>query len=184
MLIKHPLEECVSSGNLNDLDLKGRTSLDLIMDMISDLRFRRDGIKGICARYFLFINTSVIQGLCVSARIDCDKLREHVRKFDQGEESETKTTLDTAQTAFPFLGMVEPLAGDQNPLPEITSKPCVFVENVELSVISDAALIMEGQCNSQNKSLLHAARRSQSISRAVSLSDSKKRSVRGRSKRT
>src|SRR5579863_8519821 len=103
VIIKHPLEECLSFGNLSDLDLRGRDSLDLIMTMIGDMRFRSDSIQGTCARYFLLIDLSVIQNLCVSAHINCDKLRDYIRRCDSIEGGESRRVSDDRQTALSFL---------------------------------------------------------------------------------
>jgi hypothetical protein len=98
IIIKHPLEECVSFGNISDLDLRGRDSLDLIMTMIGDLRFRNDRVEGTCARYFLLVDLSVVQHLCVSAHINCDKLRDYARRCDSLEGRELIGGSDSRQT--------------------------------------------------------------------------------------
>jgi hypothetical protein len=100
LIIKHPLEECVSSGDICDLDLQGRNSLDLIMTMIGDMRFRRDSINGTCAQYFLLVDISMLQNLCVSAHIDCDKLCDHIRRYECAETSESKAVSDNRQNGF------------------------------------------------------------------------------------
>jgi hypothetical protein len=102
-IIKHPLEECVSDGNLSDLDQQGRVSLDLILTLIGDLRFRKDRIEGTCARYFLLVDSSVVQNLCASAHIDCDKLRDHVRRLECADVNESGVILDDQQSSFAFL---------------------------------------------------------------------------------
>jgi hypothetical protein len=103
IIIKHPLEECVSFGNISDLDLRGRNSLDLIMTMIGDLRFRNDRIEGTCARYFLLVDLSVIQHLCVSAHINSDKLRDYARRCDSLEGREPTNLSDGRRTDISSL---------------------------------------------------------------------------------
>ncbi len=115
LIIKHPLEEYVSSGNISDLDQQGRNSLDSIMTMIGDLRLRKGSIEGTCARYFLFVDLSVLRNLCASAHIDCDKLREYIRRFDCADVGESEAVSDDPQTAFPFVREEGPRTSAQDP---------------------------------------------------------------------
>jgi hypothetical protein len=115
LIIKHPLEECVRFGNICDLDLHGRNSLDLIMTMIGDMQFRSDSINGTCARYFLLVDLSILQNLCVSAHIDCDKLRDHICRCDRVEVDKSNAIYHDRQTGFLFAREEEPLAIIQDP---------------------------------------------------------------------
>src|SRR5579863_836598 len=127
VIIKHPLEECLSFGNLSDLDLRGRDSLDLIMTMIGDLRFRSDSIQGTCARYFLLIDLSVVRNLCISAHINCDKLRDYIRRCDSTEGGESRPVSDDRQTALSFFKEKRPGEGSKD-------------SQVEARLTSDSAL--------------------------------------------
>ena len=85
------------------------------MTMIGDMQFRSDHIEGTCARYFLFIEPAVIRNLCVSAHINCDKLREYARHADSMGAVEMSAVSDDSQTAFGFLNEEEPLTSRQVP---------------------------------------------------------------------
>jgi hypothetical protein len=73
------------------------------MTMIGDMRFRKGKIEGTCAQYFLLVDTLVLQHLCVSAHLNCDKLRDYIRRFDSEESDESRSVADTRQTPLPFL---------------------------------------------------------------------------------
>lgn len=114
MIIKHPLDQCVNFGSLDDLDSQGRLSLDLIMTMIGDMRFRADRIEGTCARYFLLVDLSVLRSLCASAHLDCDKVRHHILRFDTTDSQESVPTPDVPQTDFHFpIENNEPSSGQE-----------------------------------------------------------------------
>ncbi len=138
-IIKHPLEECVSDGNLSDLDPQGRTSLDLILTLIGDLRFRRDQIEGTCARYFLLVDSSVVQNLCASAHIDCDKLRDHVRRLECGDANESGVILDDLQSSFAFLAGNGLSSSAQASLLDAQLKSDSDMERARFSANRDAA---------------------------------------------
>lgn len=114
MIIKHPLDQCVNVGSLDDLDSQGRLSLDLIMTMIGDMRFRADRIEGTCARYFLLVDLSVLRSLCASAHLDCDKVRHYIRRFDTTDTQESGPSPDVPQADFHFpIENNEPSSGQE-----------------------------------------------------------------------
>jgi len=114
LIIKHPLDECVNAGNLSDLDLPGRISLDLIMTMICDLRFCIGRIEGTCARYFLLVDLSVLHSLCASANLNCDKVRHYIQQFDCVEPDEPKAIAAIKQASFQFLNNEGSETNDQD----------------------------------------------------------------------
>lgn len=84
-IIQHPLDRFSFSGNLGDLTREGRTSLEQLMTMIDDMRFRTDSVWGTCARYFLLIDLSWFPQLCFSSQIQWEKLRDHLWLYERGE---------------------------------------------------------------------------------------------------
>jgi hypothetical protein len=101
-VIKHPLEGCVTFGSIGDLDPQGRDSLDSIMTMIGDMRFRKDTIEGVCARYFLLVDLSVLQNLCAAAHLNFDKLQDYIRRCDCEGVDESTVASRVPQAVFPF----------------------------------------------------------------------------------
>jgi hypothetical protein len=87
------------AGSLRDLDCTGRDPTDKLMMMIDDMRFRKDGIWGPCARYFL-LDLSWFPQLCLSAQISSEKLQAYLWLCERGE---IKHIFDNAGTVVPFL---------------------------------------------------------------------------------
>ena len=65
-VIRHPLDRFAFTGSLGDLDYAGRAAADHLMTMISDMRFRKESLWGICARYFLLVDLSRFPQFCSS----------------------------------------------------------------------------------------------------------------------
>jgi hypothetical protein len=99
-LTEHPLDRFSLTGSLRNLDRTGRDATDKLMTMIDDMRFRKDGIWGTCARYFLLIDHSWFPRLCLSAQINSEKLRAYLWLCERGE---IKHICDDPGTVVPFV---------------------------------------------------------------------------------
>jgi hypothetical protein len=106
-VIKHPLDQFSFSGNVGELDPEGRASLETLMQLIGDMRFLKGTAEGACARYFLLVDLSWVPRLCLSARINCVKLREHLWRYELEGLGESQDLPDDRQIALPFADAVK-----------------------------------------------------------------------------
>jgi hypothetical protein len=103
IVVKHPLDQFSFAGTVGDLGPEGRASLEMLMQLIGDMKFLRGSGAGACARYFLLVDSSWVPKLCVSANINCVKLREHLWQYELGVVGESQDLADDRQIALPFV---------------------------------------------------------------------------------
>ncbi|HKV04992.1 MAG TPA: hypothetical protein VJO53_07790 [Candidatus Acidoferrales bacterium] len=101
-VIKHPLDRFAFSGTVGALDREGRESLESLMLLIGDMRFRSGTVEGTCARYFLLVDPTWVPKLCYSAHINCAKLREHLSHSEYEQAGASDLVPDVAQSSLPF----------------------------------------------------------------------------------
>ena len=101
-IIQHPLDKFSITGSMADLDARGRDSADQLLTMMGDMQFCKEDIRGTCARYFLFIENAWFYKLCSAARIDPDKLRNHLLEIDMGVTDKSYNTCNDSQASFCF----------------------------------------------------------------------------------
>jgi hypothetical protein len=103
MILQHPLDRFSFTGKMDSLDPEGQEAADQLLTMISDFRFLKEDIRGTCAGYFLLVDLLWFPHLCFLAHINCEKLRDHLRRCQGTSTEELQGLSDDAQTAFPFL---------------------------------------------------------------------------------
>jgi len=101
-VIKHPLDVFSFSGNVGELNEDGRNALDLIMMLISDMRFSKGRIGGTCARYFLLIDNTWVPKNCFLAHLNCTKMREYLWRCEFEETDGPERHSENSQIALLF----------------------------------------------------------------------------------
>jgi hypothetical protein len=101
-IIQHPLDKFSITGGMADLDARGRDSADQLLTMMGDMQFCKEDIRGTCARYFLFIENAWFYKLCSAARVDPEKLRNHLLEIDMEVTDKSYNTCDDSQASFFF----------------------------------------------------------------------------------